>query len=916
MPSSAQVDAKTDRVGNSSRPTVNPPAPDEQEVYDEVEEASPATNKGISTSGSLGARLGVGEAYGSEPGPGPDAIYINAEPPAVQPKGPGLLFGSGYTSQPEAPARNPPSHPAPTEARQGKETYAEPVEELYTQPEDELYEMLETAVPLRGHSLPATTDLPPAPPPTNSRRGSQVLSEALPGTVTSPADEAPALPRARTWNLERGASDPAPALPPARASVVSDQPTDTTGESYEIPVASAANLVLALDKGDSETDVAEAGSPPHTTSEADASNIIDRDNGSMSPFRSRSGTYISLSRSMTVPVADPSANAAYTQMGLSGQLWASRPTSSSALTKDTGDNDDSSTDDRSADQSLQEALRQLRLLRTIGIAAIVIALLAIAIAIIAILFRGSSSSTELSQTSALSSSSCSVWGSTATAPVCPPGFYMKSSAQPTCGGNATYDGSRTCIAPPCPANSSGIDVPSGCACLPGFTGSVNATSSPPYYTGSCAPASCPENSTRALGNSTRECTCAAGFTGSVAPIVGGFNSTCMPAPCPDNTTGTAIVSGCTCPAGFAGPLVPAVGAPFYSGRCAAVPCPSLSNGTDAVVGCTCNPGCSGNVTATTTAPYYVSSCVCLPGTRSAPAVDCSDIYRQLNASMTDGVYYITAGQGTANAFMVFCKVLAGTAFTMVMNLNTRDGNVFWWGNSLWQSTATYGTLTSSYAFATDIKSPAWNYLTGQTRIMLIVHQQGTVVGWKSWRRSAGTALGTMASYFTLGNCASNGNAPCNQVLADTVDQFNTSSISPAEALVRLTAGGLYANYGLLLDTFPDLQRFGSPEACPQGNVGGGIGTWHDAGLCYSLPSGSNGFGFSCSGDSSYRTCSEAQGGWCSSYTKAPGGADSGTFGTDSCVPMTCSMVNSGNTANWAAASGINYDYMVLLGRYA
>eukprot|EP00047_Mylnosiga_fluctuans_P024316 m.158534 g.158534 ORF g.158534 m.158534 type:complete len:650 (-) comp9826_c0_seq1:170-2119(-) len=297
------------------------------------------------------------------------------------------------------------------------------------------------------------------------------------------------------------------------------------------------------------------------------------------------------------------------------------------------------------------------------------------------------------------------------------------------------------------------------------------------------------------------------------------------------------------------------------------------------------------------------------GTQAQPGVDCYDVYR-VKPTMADGFYYITAGQSTANAFMVYCKVLAGTAFTMVMNLNTRDGNVFWWGNTQWQDSTTYGTLTSSYSFGTDIKSPAWNYLTGQTRIMLIVHTQGSVVGWKSWRRSSGAALGTMLSYFSLGNCVSSGNAACNQLLGDTVDQSSVGGISPAEALVRVSTS-LYANYGQW-QAAPDMQRFGSPDAVGD-NLGGGVGTWHDAGYCYSVPGPYSAFGFPCN-NQAFRTCAEAQGGWCSSYSSAPGGAASGTFGTDTCVAQTCSQTNTGNTANWAGSSGLNYDYMVLLGR--
>ena len=38
----------------------------------------------------------------------------------------------------------------------------------------------------------------------------------------------------------------------------------------------------------------------------------------------------------------------------------------------------------------------------------------------------------------------------------------------------------------CPTNSSGTNVPSECSCNAGYSGTVNATSSSPFYTSSCS----------------------------------------------------------------------------------------------------------------------------------------------------------------------------------------------------------------------------------------------------------------------------------------------------------------------------------------------------------------------------------------------------------------------------------------------
>lgn len=243
-----------------------------------------------------------------------------------------------------------------------------------------------------------------------------------------------------------------------------------------------------------------------------------------------------------------------------------------------------------------------------------------------------------------------------------------------------------------------------------------------------------------------------------------------------------------------------------------------------------------------------------------------------------------------------------------MNLDTSDGNAFWWGNNLWQNNVLYGTQGSTYAFSGDLKNQAWNSLGGQTHIMILIHDTGTPIGWRSWQRSAGLGtLNPMLSYFTVGNCVANGNAACNQMLGDTPHLSSTASINGAELLVRLSPT-LLANYGTFTSPgSPDMQRFGSGTSSgPGDNVGGGLGVWHDANFCFSIPAGGSAFGFACNSQA-YRTCSEAQGGWCGA---------GGTFGTDSCVPMTCSNSNSGNTANWAQTNGLNYDFMILVGRYA
>ena len=89
----------------------------------------------------------------------------------------------------------------------------------------------------------------------------------------------------------------------------------------------------------------------------------------------------------------------------------------------------------------------------------------------------------------------------------------------------------------CPADSKGINVPSGCKCNAGFAGNVVASSIAPYFISSCKAVKCPLNS-----------------------------------------FGANLPSGCTCNAGYSGSLVASENPPlFYTGPCSCTPVPSGIN---------------------------------------------------------------------------------------------------------------------------------------------------------------------------------------------------------------------------------------------------------------------------------------------------------------------------------------------------
>ena len=91
------------------------------------------------------------------------------------------------------------------------------------------------------------------------------------------------------------------------------------------------------------------------------------------------------------------------------------------------------------------------------------------------------------------------------------------------------DGKFGFLLAPCPNNSFGVGVATGCTCQAGFSGNVIPTIISPYY-----------------------------------------SSTCSPVPCPTNTTGINVVLGCACSyAVISGILAATTVAPYYLNICGA-----------------------------------------------------------------------------------------------------------------------------------------------------------------------------------------------------------------------------------------------------------------------------------------------------------------------------------------------------------
>jgi hypothetical protein len=290
-----------------------------------------------------------------------------------------------------------------------------------------------------------------------------------------------------------------------------------------------------------------------------------------------------------------------------------------------------------------------------------------------------------------------------------------------------------------------------------------------------------------------------------------------------------------------------------------------------------------------------SAAVSTPGQSSTCPVSSCAVLLSSGPAPANGNYWIDPSGGSP--FEAYCEMsLGGGGWTMLLNLDTSDGHVMWWADPLWTDSATHGDVSSP--FAGDHKSRAFMDLSAANSLLLMVHENGAVLGWKSFAL-AGT--GSLSSYLQGGD---------NTQLGSSVIASDTASVWTGERLVR-DSTSLFANHcvqtggGCVTSSggSPDGDRIGSNQGTPSDNNGGGLGNWHDMGYCCS---GQNYAGHGCNG-SAFRTTSEAQAGWV--YT-----GQTGTFGSDTFGAMTGTQNNSGcSNANWAIGNGFDYDYAIFFG---
>lgn len=90
----------------------------------------------------------------------------------------------------------------------------------------------------------------------------------------------------------------------------------------------------------------------------------------------------------------------------------------------------------------------------------------------------------------------------------------------------------------------------------------------------------------------------------------------------------------------------------------------------------------------------------------------------------------------------------GGGWTLVMNVDTSDGNVMHYDNALWTNASSYGTVPSSLLNANDYKNgSAFTALTG-SQLMVSVHAEGT--SYTSASYNLNEVAKTFSYYFNKG----------------------------------------------------------------------------------------------------------------------------------------------------------------------
>ncbi len=119
-----------------------------------------------------------------------------------------------------------------------------------------------------------------------------------------------------------------------------------------------------------------------------------------------------------------------------------------------------------------------------------------------------------------------------------------------------------------------------------------------------------------------------------------------------------------------------------------------------------------------------------PGQVSGDGQTSCEAIKTAQPSSVSGVFWLDPAQ-TGSSFEAYCEMsISGGGWELAMNLDTSDGNVrYYKDTSWWTGSGDFGS--TSGPFGSDYKSGDI-FTTPRQELLIVVHQAGSVVGWRSW----------------------------------------------------------------------------------------------------------------------------------------------------------------------------------------
>lgn len=237
---------------------------------------------------------------------------------------------------------------------------------------------------------------------------------------------------------------------------------------------------------------------------------------------------------------------------------------------------------------------------------------------------------------------------------------------------------------------------------------------------------------------------------------------------------------------------------------------------------------------------------------------------------------------------------------LAMNLDTGDGNALHYANAeFWEGAAVLGGATSdsSAALSQDYKNPDVFNAEGLEKVMIVVHDEGELLGWRTWNTNG--AHGSLREYFAAANTCSGGSFSHGNSVAlatSSIDAEVGTLDSHEPMVVQGNVGTLWVNAG-----DGDNNRL-SPTRNPGGNYGWGLGTAYDQG------------GNPCAQTMRPQADAELR---ADVHHWGSAGGIGGLIGTD----HVCGGDNGGvascpqgrcGSCPWTVPSGLNYDYAIFV----